>query len=55
MVRKLKTEKAAKEKIDVEVQKLLALKRALAIAQGEDPDAKPAGKSKSKKKKGGKK
>ncbi|XP_072021242.1 methionine--tRNA ligase, cytoplasmic-like isoform X2 [Amphiura filiformis] len=57
VVRKLKTEKADKEKIDVEVQKLLALKRALAISKGEDPDAKPAGagKSKGKKKKGGKK
>ena len=50
MVRTLKTAKSDKAAIDEAVKKLLALKRALAIAQGQDPDAaKPSsGKSKSK-------
>lgn len=38
MVRKLKTEKASKDSIDVEVKKLLDLKKQLALAQGKNPD-----------------
>ncbi|XP_077996837.1 methionine--tRNA ligase, cytoplasmic-like isoform X2 [Glandiceps talaboti] len=53
IVRKLKTEKADRLKIDAEVQKLLELKKQLALAKGEDPSAPSGGKGK--KKKGGKK
>ena len=54
MVRKTKTEKAAKEVIDAEVAKLLELKKSLAVARGENPDQ-ALQKGKSKGKKGGKK
>ncbi|KAH3692301.1 hypothetical protein DPMN_194751, partial [Dreissena polymorpha] len=50
-VRELKTAKAGKVLVDTEVSKLLDLKRRLALAQGENPDASPAGgKQKGKKK-----
>ncbi|KAH3776066.1 hypothetical protein DPMN_177479 [Dreissena polymorpha] len=50
-VRELKTAKAEKALVDTEVSKLLDLKRQLALAQGENPDASPAGgKQKGKKK-----
>ena len=48
-VRELKASKADKATIDAEVGQLLQLKRQLALAEGKDPDAKPA-KSKGKKK-----
>ncbi|XP_060077335.1 methionine--tRNA ligase, cytoplasmic-like [Ylistrum balloti] len=51
MVRDLKSKKADKSQIDGEVAKLLDLKRQLALAQGQDPDAAVGGgKKKSKKK-----
>ncbi|KAH3776076.1 hypothetical protein DPMN_177489 [Dreissena polymorpha] len=50
-VRELKTTKAEKALVDTEVSKLLDLKHQLALAQGENPDASPAGgKQKGKKK-----
>ncbi|XP_052230994.1 methionine--tRNA ligase, cytoplasmic-like [Dreissena polymorpha] len=50
-VRELMTAKAEKALVDTEVSKLLDLKRQLALAQGENPDASPAvGKQKGKKK-----
>ena len=48
-VRKLKAEKAEKEKIDAEVKTLLSLKKELARAEGKDPKESAAG-SKGKKK-----
>ena len=48
-MRELKASKADKATIDAEVGQLLQLKRQLALAEGKDPDAKPA-KSKGKKK-----
>lgn len=53
-VRKVKGEKADKAVVDAEVKALLDLKRQLAIASGQDPDAASKSKGKSKKK-GGKK
>ena len=52
MVRELKTNKAEKSIIDAEVAKLLALKKQLALAQGQDPTpaAGGGGKKKGKKK-----
>ncbi|XP_071825552.1 methionine--tRNA ligase, cytoplasmic-like [Apostichopus japonicus] len=51
-VRKLKTDKAEKSQIDLEVAKLLALKKELALALGVKPEAgKKGGKSKKGKKK----
>ncbi|KAL4234118.1 hypothetical protein ACF0H5_005771 [Mactra antiquata] len=50
-VRELKTNKAEKSLIDGEVAKLLDLKRQLAIAQGQDPDAAVGGGKKKGKKK----
>lgn len=51
-VRKLKTDKAEKSQIDLEVAKLLALKKELALASGVKPEAgKKGGKSKKGKKK----
>ncbi|XP_027055793.1 methionine--tRNA ligase, cytoplasmic-like isoform X1 [Pocillopora damicornis] len=52
-VRKLKTEKAEKEKVDAEVAILLALKKKLAVAEGKDPNEQEnnsKGKKKGKKK-----
>lgn len=52
-VRKLKGEKADKEKVDAEVAILLALKKKLAVAEGKDPNEQNAtskGKNKGKKK-----
>ncbi|KAL9967670.1 hypothetical protein ACROYT_G025951 [Oculina patagonica] len=52
-VRKLKAEKAEKEKVDAEVAILLALKKKLAVAEGKDPneqDSSSKGKKKGKKK-----
>lgn len=52
-VRKLKAEKADKEKVDAEVAILLALKKKLAVAEGKDPneqDSSSKGKKKGKKK-----
>ena len=52
-VRKLKTEKAEKEKVDAEVAILLALKKKLAVAEGKDPNEQEnnsTGKKKGKKK-----
>lgn len=52
-VRKLKTEKAEKEKVDAEVAILLALKKKLAVAGGKDPNEQEnnsKGKKKGKKK-----
>ena len=52
VVRKLKEAKAEKDAIKVEVDKLLELKKQLAIAQGKDPNESAAsGKSKKGKKK----
>lgn len=52
VVRKLKTDKAEKSQIDLEVAKLLALKKELALASGVKPEAgKKGGKSKKGKKK----
>ena len=52
IVRKLKEAKAEKDAIKVEVDKLLELKKQLAIAQGKDPNESAAsGKSKKGKKK----
>ncbi len=51
VVRKLKTEKADKDAISKEVEKLLALKKSLALAKGEEPAANKAGKGKKKTKK----
>ena len=42
-VRQLKESKAEKDVIKIEVEKLLALKKQLAIAEGKDPNEKPAG------------
>ena len=52
MVRELKTSKAEKSLVDVEVAKLLDLKKQLTLAQGQDPAsaAGGAGKKKGKKK-----
>ena len=55
VVRKLKAAGAEKSQITDEVKKLLDAKKALALAKGENPDAKPAGGKDKKKKKGGKK
>lgn len=37
-MRKLKAEKADKDKVDAEVAILLALKKKLAVAEGKDPN-----------------
>lgn len=50
-VRDLKTNKAEKVVVDSEVAKLLELKKKLAIAQGQDPDAVIGGGKKKGKKK----
>ncbi|XP_053401323.1 methionine--tRNA ligase, cytoplasmic-like [Mercenaria mercenaria] len=49
-VRELKTNKAEKVVVDAEVGKLLDLKKQLAVAQGQDPEAAAGGKKKGKKK-----
>jgi methionyl-tRNA synthetase len=51
LVRDLKSQKAEKSQIDSEVAVLLDLKRQLAVAQGQDPEALTGGKGKKGKKK----
>lgn len=51
LVRDLKSQKAEKSRIDSEVAVLLDLKRQLAVAQGQDPEALTGGKGKKGKKK----
>lgn len=51
LVRDLKSQKAEKSRIDSEVAVLLDLKRKLAVAQGQDPEALTGGKGKKGKKK----
>lgn len=51
LVRDLKSQKAEKSRIDTEVAVLLDLKRKLAVAQGQDPEALTGGKGKKGKKK----
>ena len=50
-VRKLKEAKAAKDEISAAVEKLLSLKKELALAKGEDPNQAAGGNKKKGKKK----